>query len=200
VTTTNLPSGILIGDQEGIRADTGGYYYIDARGLMPGDVRTKTIVIQNLSHSDNSAEGALPYTLSMTSEEISHDGPADLLEKVKLELKLDGVIIYSGPSRGDGTPDFTLNALPLGDFEVGDRKTLVATLTVDSDLTISDRISEADFRWRFYALKTLRDVPPKTGLTGFLEKHGYILPICGLILLYFILLPLKQQRDRRNSK
>ena len=99
-TQTSLPAGILIGDEHGIGVDNDGYYYIDAKGLKPGDVIEKTLTLQNMSQSDQTTEGKSPYTLTMTSEPLLTKGPEDLLDKVALTLELNGKTIYQGPSRG----------------------------------------------------------------------------------------------------
>jgi hypothetical protein len=32
----NLPSGVLIGDDDGFRVESDGYYFIEENGIMPG--------------------------------------------------------------------------------------------------------------------------------------------------------------------
>lgn len=192
--TTKLPPGILIGDQEGIAVDGNGYYYIDARGLMPGDVIQKVVTIQNLDRSET-PEAKYPYTITMMTEELFAKGPVDLLDKVQLVLKLDGAVIYEGRSRGDGTPNMTQQPLNLGTYNLGDRKTLDITLTVDADMEINKEKSETDFRWLFYAYRDVPSAPPKTGV---LDKYGYFLPIGGVLLLLAILVPLKKRRDAQQ--
>ena len=187
-----LPRGLIIGDQDGFRVDADGYYFIDARGLMPGDVIRKIVTIQNLESSANSPGGKLPFHLTMTSEPLFSRGPVDLLDKVTLIMKLDGKEIYRGPSRGDGTPDMTRQPLSLGEFALGSRKTLEITLTVPLDLLITEEKSEADFRWHFYAAKLDDSQPPKTGITG---SFGFLLPVAATVLLFSVLLVLKKRRE-----
>ena len=194
---TDLPAGILIGDQDGIHVDEHGYYYIDVRDLQPGDVITKTITIQNLSHDDRTPEGKVPYTLTMRAEPLFSRGPIDLLEKTKLELKLNGKVIYSGPCRGDGTPNMINTALRLGNYEAGDLRVLEVTLRADQDMALFEEKSEADFRWIFYAHRALNEDPPKTGL---LDNIGFLIPAGGVLLLSAILIPLKKRRDRRMAE
>jgi len=187
-----LPEGFLIGDQDGINVDSHGYYYIDARGLMPGDVIRKTLTIQNLSQNDATPEGKIPYTLVMTAEPVYSRGPVDLLDKVHLNMCLDGTDVYDGRSRGDGTPDMTLVPLPLGVYAIGDRKTLEITLTVARDMRIHEEKSEADFRWHFYAYRALDSEPPNTGFWGI---YKYLLPIGCVTLVFFAMILLKKRRE-----
>jgi len=191
---TQLPEGFLIGDQDGINVGSDGYYHIDARSLLPGDVIRKTLTIQNLSDSDDTPQGKIPYTLVMTAEPLFTHGPIDLLNVVHLSMQLDGGTVYEGRSRGDGTPDMTIEPLPLGVYALGDRKTLEITLTVARDMEICEEKSEADFRWHFYAFRALEADPPKTGL---LENYGYLLPIGGVLLLFFVLILMKKRRDEQ---
>jgi hypothetical protein len=195
-TQTNLPAGILIGDESGIHVDSNGHYFIDARGLRPGDVVRRTLTLQNLSHDDKSPEGKVPYHLTMTAEPLSTKGPVDLLEKVDLSLVLDGRTIYQGPSRGNGSPNMIERAQDLGEFGVGDRSTLNVVLTVDPAMRLSSKKSEADFRWHFYAYRAQSKEGPKTGIW---EKYGLLFPLGCVLLLGALLLPLKKRRDDRMA-
>jgi hypothetical protein len=190
---TNLPAGILIGDQDGIYADAHGIYYIDARSLKPGDVIRKTLTLQNLEQNDKTPEGKTPYTLTMTAEPLWNKGPIDLLDSVALNLTLDGKTVYQGPCRGDGTPNMIQKALDLGVYKVGDRHMLEITLTVDPAMPIFEEKSEADFKWHFYAYRAQEDDDVKTGI---LESYLYLLPIGGTLLLLTLIIPLKKRRER----
>ena len=192
---TRLPEGVLIGDQDGIHADGNGLYYIDARGLMPGDVIHKVITIQNLSHNDTTPEAKIPYTVTMMTEPLSTTGPVDLLDKVHLTIKLEGQVVYDGRSRGDGTPNMTVTPLQLGAYDLGERRILDITLTVDPDMAFHEEKSEADFRWIFYAYRTVVADPPKTGI---LETYGYLLPVGGVLLLFVFMVLMKKRRDREE--
>jgi hypothetical protein len=193
-TATNLPAGILIGDQDGIHVDAHGYYYIDVRGLKPGDVIHKTITIQNLEQNDTTPEGKVPYTMTMTAEPLLSRGPVDLLDATHLTIKLDGEIIYDGTCRGDGTPNMIQQALALGVYAVGDRRVLDFTLTVDSKMQLFEEKSEADFKWQFYAYRAVAYDAPKTGI---MDTYDYLFPIGGTMLLFLALIPLKKRRDER---
>jgi hypothetical protein len=190
--TTNLPQGFLIGDQDGVHVDEHGVYYIDCRGIEPGQVIHKTLTIQNLEQYDRTPEGSVPYALSMTAEPVMTSGPVDLLD-TRVVMTLDGVTVYTGNLRGDGTPDMNRTALRLGVYGVGDRKTLDITMTVDPDMVLQEEISQADFKWIFYAYRTLDVDPPKTGL---LETYwGLLIPI-GLTAMLFTFLVLKKRKQQ----
>lgn len=191
----NLPSGFLIGDQDGIHVDASGEYYIDARDLKPGDVIHTTLTIQNLAQNDKTPEGKVPYTLVMRTEPLTNSGPVDLLDEVSLTLKLDGETVYDGRVRGDGVPNMIEKALELGDYAVGDRRILDITLTVSPEMKQYEEISEADFKWVFYAYRAVDADPPKTGL---LDGYWmYLLPIAGAVLLSALLLLMKKRRERQ---
>jgi len=195
-TATDLPSGVLIGDHDGINVDAHGYYYIDVRELKPGDVIHKTVTIQNLSQNDYTPEGNIPYTVTMAAEPLFSTGPVDLLDKTQLVLKLDGQTIYSGRVRGDGVPNMIERALELGTYDAGDRRTLDITLTVDSDMQLFEEKSEADFKWKFYAYRATNTDDPKTGL--FEAYWTYLLPIGGTLLLFALLGFKKKKREQKK--
>jgi len=104
VRETNLPLGLLIGDQDGVCVDEHGYYYIDARGLLPGEVLRKVLTIQNLEQNGATPEAGIPYAVSMTSEPLFSTGPIDLLDMVHMTILLEGELVYDGKVRGDGAP------------------------------------------------------------------------------------------------
>ena len=194
---TTLPSGILIGDESGISVDPHGYYYIDARDLKGGEIITKTITIQNLSQNDNTPEGKILYTISVTTEPISSSGPQDLLDKTQLVLKLDGRVIYTGCVRGDGVPNMIETALELGTYKVGERSILDIILSVDDDLQLFEEKSEADFMWKFYAYRASESTSPKTGL---LENHLiYILAFGGIVSFFILLAYNKKKREQETN-
>jgi hypothetical protein len=187
---TELPAGFLIGDQDGVHTDAHGYYYIDCRGLVPGQVVRKTLSIRNLEQGDRAPEAKIPYALSMTAEPVMTEGPVDLLD-TGLVMKLDGKTVYEGSVRGDGSPDMTKNALSLGVYALGDRKTLEITMTVDPNMPLYGEISKADFRWKFYAHRAQDAAPPKTGI---LETYwAYFIPV-GALGAFSVLLVLKKRR------
>lgn len=189
-TTTNLPNSFLIGDSEGIRVGVDGVYYIHAVGVVPGDVFTKRLTIQNLD--EGTAESTIPYILAMRAEPLFHTGPVDLLDVVDLELKLDGMVIYNGCVRGDEDVNMIENALPLGVYNQGDQKTLDIKLTVGTDWQLTKEQSVAEFKWIFYAW---RDTPKKPVRTG-LSEYGIFIVLGAMALLWLFLILLKKKKRR----
>lgn len=148
-----LPDSFLIGDTDGIQVSREGAYCILAEDLEPGQVIKKLLVIQNLDQGK--PESVLPYTLLMLAEPLEETGPVKLLDVVRLELKLDGQVIYSGPCRGNAQGnDMTQTPLDLGVYEQGDRRDMEITLMVDSGMPVArvgEEQSVAEFAWHFYA-------------------------------------------------
>lgn len=194
---TELPSGVLIGDSDGIQVDSHGDYYIDVRNLKPGDIISKTITIQNLDQESSSAEAKIPYTVTMMAQKISAEGPLDLFDEVHLTLELEGKVVYEGSCRGDGTPEMIDTPLDLGTYAIGDRKTLEVTLEVSHSMEMHEEISKADFKWTFYAFRMMEEEPPKTGV---LEDYKFLIPIGGVLLLFIIMVPLKKKRDKQAAQ
>jgi len=193
--TTNLPSNFLIGDSEGVRVGVDGVYYIEALGVVPGDVLTKHLTIQNLDMAEESAEGKLPCTLSMRGEPLFNAGPVELLDEVHLELKLDGQTVYSGRLRGDEGVNMIENALSLGTYMPGDQRALDIKLTVGTNWELTHEKTAAEFKWIFYAVRIAPLDAPKTGGAEYGAIGGLI---GGTVLLWVFLVLKKRKRDKEE--
>ena len=213
----SLPESFLIGDTEGVQVNRDGAYCILAEDLEPGDVIEKRLVIQNLDQGK--PESALPYTLLMLAEPLEETGPVKLLDAVRLELKLEGKVIYSGPCRGNAQGnDMTQTPLHLGDYESGDRRDMEITLAVDGEMPVAragEEQSTAEFAWHFYAVRVPEPAPgstapgtavppgtnappgepPKTGDMARLYVP-YAVTAMGPLLLCFALVLSKKRRGR----
>jgi len=153
---TDLPPGVLIGDQNGIKVSADGSYFIDAEALQAGDVITKRLTILNTE--------PYSYDVSMTAEPLSETGPLKLLDETHCTLTLDGTVIYDGRVRGDDGSNMIQNALKLGNYQTGQQRTLDITLTVNPEMkTYYWTASEALFKWNFYAAQKEDSAAPKTG-------------------------------------
>ena len=194
--TTNLPHSFLIGDSEGIRVGVDGLYYIHAKGVVPGDVFTKRLTIQNLEMAGDTRESEIPYTLTMRAEPLFSMGPVDLLDVVHLELKLDGQILYSGRCRGDEGVNMIEAPLFLGIYKPGYQRTLDIKLTVSGGWELSREISVAEFKWIFYAWREMESEPPKTGVA---EYSALILLGAAIPLFWFLLVVKKKKRQAREA-
>jgi len=193
--TVSLPNSFLIGDSEGIKVDVDGVYYIEARGVVPGDVFTKRLTIQNLDMSGSTPESSIPYTLAMRAEPLFNNGPVDLLDVVSLELKLDGQIIYSGRARGDAGVNMIQNVLNLGTYQPGDQRALEIKLSVGKNWELSHEKSEAEFKWIFYAFRATSPSTPQTGVADYTA----IGVIGGMALIWLFLIVNKKKRSREAA-
>jgi len=196
---TDLPPGLLIGDDDGVYVGIDGMYFINAENLMPGDVIKKRLVIQNLDQPGSTPESVIPFKLTIRAEPMSATGPVNLLDCVQLELKLDGTAIFRGAVRGNECEINSENnmierPLPLGEYKIGDRGVLDITLTVDPEMPLLYETSEAIFKWHFYAWREpeKEDPPPKTGLD---DSFFTVLPVCVLLTLSVILVLNKKRRE-----
>jgi len=189
----NLPTSFLIGDSDGIKVGVEGVYYIEALGVVPGDVFTKRLIIQNLDMPGNTPESVIPYTLAMRAEPLFQVGPIDLLDVVDLELKLDGQVLYSGRVRGDEGGNMIVNALNLGTYQPGDQRTLDIKLNVGTDWELAIEESVAEFKWHFYAFRQIQDTP-KTGVADY-TAFGLL---GSMALLWLFLILKRKKREQEN--
>jgi len=186
---TNLPAGMLIGDQNGIHVDTDGAYFIDAEDLEAGDVITRQLVIRNTER--------FPFRLSMTTEPLEETGLQKLLDEINLKLEMEGRVLYNGRVRGDEGVNMVVNALDLGVFETGQQKTLEITLTVNPEMTkLYWTSSEAQCKWIFHAVQEVEQRGPQTG--EMIQNALYfIMP--GLVVAMGVLLLMKKKRQEENK-
>lgn len=141
-----LPDGLIIGDDEGIRVTRDGEYFIQARGLRPGDVVRKLITIQNTQQDDSE------YQLYLQVQPLETTGPANLLDDTQLRLSMGGKVLYEGRTRGDSGPDMTKEPIALGTYRGGDSRVLEVVITVDADIEIAKVASTAEIAWTFSAI------------------------------------------------
>ena len=182
---TNLPAGMLIGDQDGIHVSADGDYFICAEALEAGDVITKRLTIHNTE----------PYTfkLSMTAEPLEETGPLQLLDELRCTLRMDGKVLYDGRIRGNDGIDMIRNALDLGTYQSGGQKTLDITLTVNPDMQQHHwAASEAYFKWNFYAVQNVKEEGP---ITGEVIKNSLYFILPGLMLAMGVLVLIKRRRE-----
>ena len=193
-TETNLPDSFLIGDQNGVQVGVDGTYYIEA-DVMPGDVITKKLTIQNLDRGR--PESDIPYVLSMLAEPLDETGPLKLLDEVHMEFKLDGKEIYSGLARGNAAGnDITQRPLVLGEYKPGDQKVLEIKFTVNPSMQVGSTQSVAHFAWHFYAVRAMIPDPPKTG--DVVKAYApYLAVMGGMLLFCFTLVALKKKKEER---
>ncbi len=189
-----LPPGVIVGDDSGIKVSENGKYFIEHNDIKPGLTFTKKITISNYSQEPD----AFDLRLDMKSD--ATEGQINLLEAISVTLELEGKTIYEGTLSGQSTDPKVTLPLYLGKYEVGDTKVLNATFKVASDLPKEEwkQPNKADFYWVFYATKEDEPDPkpkpkpdpepkpdpiplPKTG-----EEWGFVL--MGVIIGVFIVM------------
>jgi len=190
---TDLPAGVLIGDQEGIKVSVDGEYFIDWVGLEAGDTLTKTLTIRNLE--------PYAYKISMAAEPMEETGPLSLLKEVDVQLVLDGQELYNGRVKGDEGVNMILNALSLGEYTTNQSRTLQINMKVSDDMKKHYwTVSEAWFKWNFYAARAEDGKldGPKTGEIVTYALYG----LCSVILLAGTALVVvkKKQKEKAAAK
>ena len=188
---TNLPEGFLIGDNDGIHVSASGDYFIWAEDMYAGDVITKKLTIHNM-------ENDKPFSLYMSAQPLFSEGHIDLLDKISLELKLNGQVIYTGRLYGDEGVNMIDNALALGKYSYNDSAVMDITLILADDISPSyfyDK-SIAEIGWKFTAIKDEEAAPPKTGEA--VKIAVYVL-IGALIIAMSILLVMIARKKRKTE-
>ncbi|MDR3314402.1 MAG: LPXTG cell wall anchor domain-containing protein [Oscillospiraceae bacterium] len=189
-----LPAGFLIGDQDGISVSADGEYIINAVGLMPGDVLTKTITIRDLS------EG-LATTLTLYAEPLETSGPVDLLNAIHLTLELvdksgQKTQLYNGRVRGDEDTNMIQNALQLGVYNTGDQAALNVRLVLDETIVPDEEVSVAEIKWIFNAVRAVPPMQVKTGGTA--EYLLYGAGIGGVLLISILLITKRKKKENAD--
>jgi len=186
---TNLPAGMLIGDNSGLRVTPQGEYFINADGLEPGDVITKQLILYNTE--------PYAYRVTMSAEPLEETGPLHLLDETRCTLTMNGAVLYDGRVRGGDGIDMIRNKLDLGILQSGDRRTVDITLTVSPQMKkYGWSVSEAFFLWHFYAAQSTPPDRPKTGET---IKQALYLILPGMVLAMGILLVIKKRQMQETS-
>lgn len=123
-----LPSGVVVGDDQGIKVKSDGEYLIDIRDVAPGKKWVRKITLTNL-------EKDIPYQLTMSvSVTTKLEGTLDLSQAIQMTLYFEGDKVYEGPLSGISAStnlQDPLNPLDLGAFKSGDSKMLEAHFELD---------------------------------------------------------------------
>ena len=182
---TNLPAGMLIGDQDGLRVNSAGEYFIEVDPIEAGDVITKRLLISNME--------PYAYRLSMTAEPLEETGPLKLLDEVRCTIKIDGKVLYDGRVRGDDGINMISNALDLGTHQGGMQKTMDITLKVNTDMQKYHwTTSEAIFKWNFFAVQ---DTDSSNVKTGQIVDNALLYLLLGSLMAIEVLLFVKKQHE-----
>lgn len=210
---TVLPSGMIVGDNQGIKVKSDGQYLVDIRDVQPGKKWSTKITIFNM-------EEDIPYHLTMNVKQpVLVEGSLDLSKAIQMTLTYEGEKVYQGPLSGT-SPELNLQneltPLDLGVFKGGDTRMLEAFFELDGK-----KYTNRDFfkknvvenSWHFKAVKTaLPDTnnPKKTQddftnlfrlpQTGEEWRDVIIFSCIGLFFLLVALLLIKRQIVEKNKE
>ncbi len=186
---TDLPAGMLIGDQDGIRVTPEGEYFINVDEIEAGDVITKRLTIRNTE--------SYSYKVTMTAEPLEEIGPLKLLDEVHCTLAVDGRVLYDGRVRGNDGVNMIENALDLGDYTSGQQRELMITLTANPEMQkFYWTASESLFKWNFFAAQDITEKGPDTG--DIIKNSLYVI-LPGVLLTMGILLLTKKRKEEKKA-
>lgn len=203
----NLPSGVLIGDDDGFRVESDGYYFIEEKGIMPGHSFTRKISIGNYSE-----QLKMPITIEMG---IDYDknppvvkGQENLLSLIQVTYKIDDKILYEGSLDGSGIKNNRDKKQPvtLGSFKQGETAVLIADFKVPQDVDVRKWGSENSVEYYnvFHAKRDPQEKEPekkKPGLAGLLPQTGEDLAFLllgtslGFLIIMFIVKTTMNKKD-----
>lgn len=200
---SELPSGLIIGDNNGIFATQEGEYFLDVKNMDPGKQVHKQITLRN-TEEDN------PFQLELRTTDIEDTGKVNLSEYIMAQFLLDDVQIFKGIL--SETSSFAEKGFELGTYSSGKDHILDIYITVDQNIprNLLRAKNQTTFKWEFVATrdgkvidesKKKQDKPlfklPQTGE----EWRYFIYQICaGLLLLLIAILLIKHRRDRAKEE
>lgn len=157
-----LPYGTIITDEKGVTLESDGNYFIDIPNALPGESYEKKLTIR-------SAQKIEPYDLSLKVKKIESSGKIDWNEYVRLTLTLDGKEVYRGKILGADKKDWSLEELPLGQFEYGTERELIARFDIDKTLTNEDFSERNTLLYNWIFIATRKGIPIDDGEAA--ESH-----------------------------
>ena len=212
---SNLPPGIVAGDDQGIKIKNDGQYLVDIRDVAPGKKWSTKITIINI-------EKDIPYLLTMNiSKPTLVKGSLDLSKAIQMTLIYEGKEVYKGPLSGvNKTINLQDKSTPLnlGTFKGGDSKMLEAHFELDGKSYTNRDFFEKNVVeniWYFKAIKTILpdtsepDQPEKPFLenltsklrlpnTGEEWRNALIFSCIGLFLILISLLIVKHKKQEKK--
>ncbi|WP_206913063.1 hypothetical protein IGL98_000748 [Enterococcus sp. DIV0840] len=214
---SNLPPGIVAGDDQGIKIKNDGQYLVEIQDVAPGKKWSTKITIINI-------EKDIPYLLTMNiSKPTIVKGSLDLSKAIQMTLIYDDKEVYKGPLSGvnkmlnlqdQSTP------LNLGTFKAGDTKMLEAHFELDGKSYTNRDFFEKNIVeniWYFKAIKTTLpdtsdpDQPEKPFIEKLISKlrlpntgeewrNALIFSCIGLFLILITLLIVKHKKQERKPR
>lgn len=202
--TEALPSGVIIGDDTGLKVGDDGKYFIEHTDIKPGLTFKKEISISNYSQEEGD------FDLKLDMKVSDSKGKVDLLKAISVRIELEGKLIYEGDLTGTPTGKSAKPPIDLGHYQVGDMRTLIATFRVSNDLPKSDweKASSADFFWVFYGTRpTVKPKPKPDPIPPILKKilpktgedwRNVLIGMCvGIVLVCLLLIIAKRRQTPR---
>lgn len=202
----NVPSGIIIGDERGLRIEKNGEYLINIDNVMPGKSWEKTISIVNMEESSL-------YNLDFMISQTTASGSLDLSKALQMIMTYRGEVIYSGPASGI-SKNKNLQVTPenLGTFVGGDSRALNVKFSLSGEYTNEDFSEKNIFEcvWTFTAVKKEmsqkisndKKIKKLLPMTGEQIRQVIVFFCLGLFFILIILLGWKarQTGGGRNEK
>lgn len=213
---SNLPPGIVAGDDQGIKIKNDGQYLVDIRDVAPGKKWSTKITIINI-------EKDIPYHLTMNiSKPTMVNGSLDLSKAIQMTLMYEGKEVYKGPLSGINKTlnlQDTSTPLNLGTFKGGDTKMLEAHFELDGKAYTNRDFFEKNVVeniWHFKAVKTMlpNTLDPEKPEKPFLEtliskfklpntgeewRNALLFSCIGLFLILISLLIIKHKKQEKNG-
>lgn len=152
--TISLPPRMVVGDDQGVKVQTDGSYFVEVHDVEPGKKWSTKITLINL-------EKEIPYrlTLHVKAPKLV-EGTLDLSQEIQMTLIYENQIIYEGPLSGISEKknlQDTSEPIDLGLFKSGETRMLEAQFELDGK-----KYTNRDFfqknvmenEWIFKAVKT----------------------------------------------
>ena len=152
--------------------------------LMPGDVVTDTVELRN--------NYSKPVTILFKTKTIAND---ELLDALKLTIKCEEKLIYSGPLKGE-----IEKAIELAKLDTGDSATLEYTLEVPTWLNNKYALSETKTEWIFIVEidESDKGIPTGDSMSDYLLG---VFTATTMTIFFAVLLALsKRKKDEKQSR
>ncbi|MGL5353804.1 MAG: hypothetical protein ACRDA5_10855 [Clostridium sp.] len=190
--TTNPPLNVVLeGNSDGIVFIPGNEPFLYKEAMVPGDIVKRTMIIKN--------DYDKPYEIYMRAERVTGIEKYDLLNKLKLTITYEGIVIYNGPASGEVNllrEDNLIKDISLGSVKPVETKTLYAEVTLDGDSVgneYKNKVAQVD--WIFTAINRESSKVPDTGDDKLLP---YI--ILASLSIAFLLFINRKKLFKKNEK
>lgn len=132
------------GNAEGLVTIPDEEEFLVKENMLPGDEANGTIVLDN--HYD------YPYTIYLRAEDYENNTDISFVNKLNLELNLDGKEFYNGDLHGD---DGLSQDVEIAVLKPGESRTIKAKVTLDGESTGNEyKNCYASCKWIFTAVRT----------------------------------------------